>query len=63
MSAEENARLVQNACEAFGRGDMEALAEAMADDIEWVNPGVPTTTRTPERSRARRQSSAGSAVL
>src|SRR2546421_11113648 len=23
------------------RGDMAALAEVMADDIEWVNPGDP----------------------
>ncbi len=41
MSAEENTRLAQSAYEAFGRGDMEALAEMMADDIEWVNPGDP----------------------
>ena len=39
MSAEENTRLAQSAYEAFGRGDMAALAEVMADDIEWVNPG------------------------
>ena len=41
MSAEENTRLVQSAYEAFGRGDMAALAELMADDIEWVNHGDP----------------------
>ena len=41
MSAEENARLVQSAYEAFGQGDMAALAEVMADDIEWVDPGNP----------------------
>ena len=41
MSADENTRLAQSAYEAFGRGDMEALAEVMADDIEWVNPGDP----------------------
>lgn len=41
MSADENTRLAQSAYEAFGRGDMAALAEAMADDIEWVNPGDP----------------------
>ena len=39
MSVEENTRLVQSTYEAFGRGDMAALAELMADDIEWVNPG------------------------
>ena len=41
VSAEENTRLVQSAYEAFGRGDMAALAELMVDDIEWVNPGDP----------------------
>ena len=41
MSADENTRLVQSAYEAFGRGDVAALAEVMADDIEWVNPGDP----------------------
>lgn len=41
MSAEENTRLAQSGYEAFGRGDMAALAEMMADDIEWVNPGDP----------------------
>ena len=41
MSADENTRLVQGAYEAFGRGDMAALAEVMTDDIEWRNPGDP----------------------
>ena len=41
MSADENTRLVQSAYEAFGRGDIPALAELMADDIEWVIPGDP----------------------
>jgi ketosteroid isomerase-like protein len=41
VSAEENTRLAQSAYEAFGRGDMPALAEVMADDIEWVSPGDP----------------------
>jgi len=41
VSAEENARLVQSAYEAFGRGEIATLAELMADDVEWVNPGDP----------------------
>jgi ketosteroid isomerase-like protein len=41
VSAEENTRLAQSAYEAFGRGDMPALAEVMADKIEWVIPGDP----------------------
>lgn len=41
MSADENTRLVLRAYEAFGRGDMAALLDLLADDIEWVNPGDP----------------------
>ena len=41
MSADENTRIAQSAYEAFGRGDMPALADVMADDIEWVSPGDP----------------------
>jgi len=41
VSAEENTRLAQSAYEAFGRGDIAALAALMADDIEWVLPGDP----------------------
>ena len=41
VSAEENTSLVQSAYEVFGRGDMDAFAEVMADDIEWVDPGDP----------------------
>ena len=41
MSAEANARLAQSAYEAFGRGDIAALADLMTDDVEWENPGDP----------------------
>ena len=41
VSADENTRVAQGGYEAFGRGDMAALAELMADDIEWVGPGDP----------------------
>jgi uncharacterized protein len=46
VSAEENTRLAQSAYEAFGRGDMPALAEVMADDIEWTIPGDPSDNPT-----------------
>jgi ketosteroid isomerase-like protein len=46
VSAEENTRLAQSGYEAFGRGDMAALAELMADDIEWVIPGDPDDNPT-----------------
>ena len=42
MTAAANTQLAQDAYAAFGRGDMPALAEIMADDIEWVNPGDPS---------------------
>jgi len=32
--------------EAFGRGDIPALAEVMADDIEWTIPGDPNDNPT-----------------
>jgi len=41
VSADENIRLAQSAYEAFGRGETAALAEVMADDIEWLSPGDP----------------------
>ena len=41
VSADENTRTAQSGYEAFGRGDMAALAELMTDDIEWVSPGDP----------------------
>ena len=41
VSADENTLLAQSAYEAFGRGDIAALAEVMADDIEWVSHGDP----------------------
>ena len=42
MSKEaENVALVQSLYAAFGRGDMETLFGALADDIEWILPGPP----------------------
>ena len=41
VSADENTRTAQSGYEAFGQGDMAALAELMTDDIEWVSPGDP----------------------
>lgn len=46
MSADENTRLAQSGYEAFGQGDMAALAELMADDVEWVIPGDPDENPT-----------------
>ena len=63
MSADENTRLAQGAYEAFGRGDMAALAEVMADDIEWVNPGDPSDDRLAGTYCGKDTCSAGSASL
>jgi uncharacterized protein len=41
MAEQENIQLAQEAYAAFGRGDLPALADAMADDIGWVSPGDP----------------------
>jgi uncharacterized protein len=46
VSAEENTHLAQSAYEAFGRGDIPALAEVMADDIQWTVPGDPADNPT-----------------
>jgi ketosteroid isomerase-like protein len=35
-----NAELVQNAYAAFGRGDIPAVLDLLADDVEWSSPRV-----------------------
>lgn len=39
MSEQDNVRLVQNAYDAFKRGDIEGLLQLVADDVEWITPG------------------------
>lgn len=39
MSEQENVQLVQAGYAAFGRGDIPAFMDTLADDIEWVLPG------------------------
>ncbi|MBI4497235.1 MAG: nuclear transport factor 2 family protein [Chloroflexi bacterium] len=39
MAEQENVALVQQAYAAFGRGDIAAVLQVFADDIEWVIPG------------------------
>jgi ketosteroid isomerase-like protein len=39
MSEQENTQKVMNLYAAFGRGDIPAVIEALADDVEWVLPG------------------------
>lgn len=39
MSEQENLRAVQGLFEAFGRGDMHALLNFVAEDVRWTIPG------------------------
>ena len=39
MSELTNAEVVQQGYEAFGRGDIPALLEFVADDVEWIQQG------------------------
>jgi ketosteroid isomerase-like protein len=40
--SEENVEAIQNAFQAFDRGDPEGFFDALADDIEWrVRPDLP----------------------
>ena len=39
MSAAEDLRVIQSAYEAFGRGDIPAVLEALSPDIQWHIPG------------------------
>jgi ketosteroid isomerase-like protein len=55
VSAEENTRLVHSAYEAFGRGDIAALAEMMADRHRVG--GSRRSRRRPERRNVQRQGS------
>lgn len=39
MSEQDNVRIVQDAYDAFKRGDVEGLLQMLADDVEWITPG------------------------
>jgi hypothetical protein len=41
MSVEENVQAAKEGYAAFGRGDVPAILELLADDIEWIEPGPP----------------------
>ena len=54
MSEQQNIELVKRGYEAFGRGDIPALLDLFADDIEWNSPGPPDLP-TAGRRRGRQQ--------
>jgi ketosteroid isomerase-like protein len=41
MSDQTNLAVVQQAYEAFGRGDIPAVLSALTDDVEWTLQGPP----------------------
>ena len=36
MSAEDNIKTIMNVYDAFGRGDVAAILDAVADDVDWA---------------------------
>lgn len=42
MSEQENTQKVMDIYAAFGRGELPAVLDALAEDIEWVVPGPPS---------------------
>ena len=36
MSAEVNIKIIQDVYDAFGRGDVAAVLDAVADDVDWA---------------------------
>ena len=39
MSEQQNVQAVQEIFSAFGRGDIASILDALADDVEWHEPG------------------------
>jgi ketosteroid isomerase-like protein len=44
MSEQSNERLVKDLYEAFGRGDIPAILNMLAEDVDWYDPGPPAVT-------------------
>jgi uncharacterized protein len=41
MSEKTNLQVVKDAYDAFARGDVDAVLDALAEDVEWEVPGPP----------------------
>jgi ketosteroid isomerase-like protein len=37
MSANDNVKVIQSVYEAFGRGEVTAILEALTDDVDWAS--------------------------
>ena len=40
MAGEENIKTIQRVYEAFGRGDVATILDAVTDDVDWASEGV-----------------------
>lgn len=40
MSANDNIKTIQTVYEAFGRGDVQAILDVVADDVDWAADGA-----------------------
>ena len=54
MGEQENVAIVKGAYEAFGRGDIDALINALDANIEWITPG-PSEMATAGNRRGHQQ--------
>ena len=42
MSADDNVKTVQTVYEAFGRGDLPTILDALTDDVDWASDAAST---------------------
>lgn len=58
MSGEVNIKIIQGVYEAFGRGDVAAVLDAVADDVDWAaeaaGSGAPLGPKPHDHERGRR---------
>jgi ketosteroid isomerase-like protein len=55
MAEQENVQIVQEAYAAFKRGEVPAVLNAFADNIDWFTPGPPELIPYAGRRRGREQ--------
>lgn len=55
MNEQDNVRVVQEAYEAFGRGDLPAVLDRLTEDIEWLVPGPSGITPVIGRFRGKEE--------
>jgi ketosteroid isomerase-like protein len=55
MSEQQNVQLVQQAYDAFRRGDSSAVLKTLSEDVEWLIPGPEHIIRFAGRRRGPQQ--------